>query len=42
VTAAGALAIAQAGAITPSGRNFPTVGGKLANQRYSSQTGINK
>ena len=27
---------------TPSGRNFPVVGGNLANHRYSSLTGINK
>ena len=26
----------------PSGRDFPVVGGNLANQRYSSLTGINK
>jgi alcohol dehydrogenase (cytochrome c) len=45
---AGALALsvaltpAQTGWQAPSGKNFPTVGGNLANQRYSSLTRITK
>jgi quinohemoprotein ethanol dehydrogenase len=37
-----ALAAAGTGAQIPAGRNFETVGGNLANHRYSSLNRINK
>ena len=42
IGAATLLAAADGSWQAPSARNFPTVGGNLANQRYSSLTGINK
>jgi PQQ-dependent dehydrogenase (methanol/ethanol family) len=38
----GAVALAQSDALAPSRKNFPAVGGNLANQRYSALTRITK
>ncbi len=40
--AAAGLALAQSASQSPSGRDFSTIGGNLANQRYSALTGIKK